>query len=174
MVLKRVRGIRYQHVLFHVALLAVWAVFAGNLRVETILSGMVVTAIPVVLFRHTYRIIATSRLFVSAHRLSKFLVVVLVSMVTASIRVAALALRPGIQVRSSIIQYEPQIQDRLAVVMLACAITVTPGTIVVDRDDRFLYVHILVRLETNDEEIREGVERLERPLRVALRENTAP
>lgn len=65
MILKRIPGIRYQHVLFHIALMAVWAVFAGNLRAETLLSGILVTAVPVVLFRHTYRIISTSRLFAS-------------------------------------------------------------------------------------------------------------
>lgn len=174
MILKRIPGIQYQHVLFHIALMAVWAVFAGNLRAETLLSGILVTTVPVVLFRHTYRIISTSRLFASAHRLLAFLLIVFASMVTASVRIATLALHARTPVRSSIIQYEPQIQDRLAVVLLACAITVTPGTIVVDRDDRYLYVHVLVRTGTEDSEVRRAIERLEIPLRTALREDGAP
>ncbi|TVQ23871.1 MAG: hypothetical protein EA383_13155 [Spirochaetaceae bacterium] len=166
----RLRGLRAQHILFHVALMSVWTIFAGNARLDTVLLGLAVTLVPVILFRHTYRIVATSRLFASLHRLPKFLLIVGTSMVLASVRIAVLAFRPGVSVHSRIITYEPEIHDRLAIVLLACAVTLTPGTIVVDRDDRRLYVHVLAQKGTTNEEVRKGIERLEAPLKAALRE----
>lgn len=157
-----------EYAVFHLVLYGVWFVFAGEVTVTTAIMGIPVVVLPILLFRHTYRIVGASSLFGRMLRLVRFLLVASLFMVRSSVRMAVFAVRPRLKLRSAILRYEPHIYDRLGLVLLAVAITVTPGTLVVDRDERFFYVHILASSGTSDSELIASLDRLQRPLAEAL------
>ncbi len=169
-VLRRFRreGAAKEFAVFYLGLYAAWFVFAGEVTVTTAVVGIPVVALPLLLFRHTYRIVGASHLFGRSVRLARFFLVAALFMVRSSVRMALLALRPRLRLRSAILRYEPHIFDRLGLVLLAVAITLTPGTLVVDRDDRYFYVHVLASSGTSDRELIDSLDRLQRPLAEAL------
>ncbi len=163
---------RRQYLTFQLILFAVWLVFAGSITPVTVLAGILVTLIPVLLFRHTYRIIGATALFARVPHLARFAVRTALSMVVASFTIAVYAFRPAIALRSTILAYEPGITDRLGLTILALAITVTPGTIVVDRDNVSMYIHVIAPVERSDEQVRASIAALETPLAKGLRRRT--
>ncbi len=164
-----IRGWR-QYITFQLILYAVWLVFAGRITVVTVLVGIPVTALPALLFRHTYRIIGATTLFARAPHLAFFAFRTVVAMITASFTVAMYAFRPKLELRSTILTYKPKVTDRLGLTVLALAITVTPGTIVVDRDNLLMYIHVIARAATTDDDVRASIAALEAPLARGLSE----
>lgn len=157
-----------EYAVFHSILYVVWFVLAGEVSIVTAAVGIPVVVLPVLLFRHTYRIVGASSLFGRSVRLVRFLLIASLFMARSSVRMAALAVRPRLQLRCSILRYEPHIYDRLGLVLLAVAITLTPGTLVVDRDDRYFYVHVLAASGVPDSELVASIDRLRQPLAEAL------
>ena len=166
-----IRGWR-QFLTFQAMLYAVWLVFAGGISPVTLLVGIPVTALPALLFRHTYRIIGATSLFARAPHLARFAGKTAIAMVTASFTMAMYAFRPAMALRSTILTYEPQITDRLGLTILALAITVTPGTIVVDRDNVCMFVHVIAPAGRSDDAVRASIAALESPLALGLRRGT--
>ena len=78
-------------------------------------------------------------------RLVRSLVLFLYELVAANLRVAAEVVTPGFRMEAAIMVVPTRSQNLLEAVLLANAITLTPGTLTleVDEDTRELYVHSL-------------------------------
>lgn len=61
----------------------------------------------------------------------------------SNLRVARLVLSPGRSIRPRLLRAAPELTDQRAQTLLGCAITLTPGTLTVDVDDRHMIVHAL-------------------------------
>lgn len=70
-------------------------------------------------------------------------------LVAANLRMAALVLSPALPIRPAIVRVETRLTDPVARLLLANAITLTPGTLSVELSGRWLYVHWVVA-ETTD------------------------
>ena len=94
-------------------------------------------------------------------RLVRSLVLFLYEIVAANIRVAAEVATPGFRMEAAIMVVPTRSRNLLEAVLLANAITLTPGTLTleVDEDRRELYVHSLYAPDRA--EFLAGIRRLE-------------
>ena len=74
------------------------------------------------------------------------------SLVKSNIEVAKIVLDPGLPINPGIIKLKTSLTDEYDKLLLANAITLTPGTITVELKDDFLYIHVL-DLKTADREL---------------------
>jgi len=85
----------------------------------------------------------------------------------ASYNLAFFVLHPRISLRSSILSYEYQLNNKIGILFLSTLITLTPGTLVVDlnREKKNLYIHNLSQISHDKEETWETIEFMENWIR---------
>ncbi len=59
----------------------------------------------------------------------------------SNLRLARLVLTPGLPIKPRLLRRSPGSSDNRALTLLGCAITLTPGTLTVDINDRYMIVH---------------------------------
>ncbi|TVR30009.1 MAG: hypothetical protein EA404_13235 [Spirochaetaceae bacterium] len=155
---------------FALVLYLFWLVIAGNISVPVLLAGIPIVLAPIFLFRWTNRAVVGSPIPLRFLLLGPFIVRTAWEMVKAAIQVAGWTLRVRLPLRSWIFAYPTEIEDRLGLMLLSSAITLTPGTISVelDRVEKVLHIHALAPYDTSTEEVAAGVRLLERALMRAL------
>jgi multicomponent Na+:H+ antiporter subunit E len=126
-------------------LLLIWLVANDSLAPEIILVGAVVAAILAILFAPFARAYAdirwTPHVLLNAFA---FLGVFLWELVLANLNVAWLVFSPRIPISPGIVEIKTRLQSPLGRMILANAITLTPGTLVVDIRDDSLFIHWIV------------------------------
>ncbi len=96
-----------------------------------------------------------------------YLGVFMKELVVANLKVAGLVLMRNPDLQPAIIQVKTSLKSPVGRLALANSITLTPGTLVVDIKDDSLFIHCInVSKEHPAEEVREGVERFEKYLKV--------
>ena len=96
-----------------------------------------------------------------------FLFIFLVEVVKSNIDVASRVLKPIIPLRPGIVRVQTRLTSRLGRLLLANAITLTPGTITVDIQGQDLFIHwIYVDAKDVDDATKKIVSKFERYLEV--------
>ncbi|MFG2055013.1 Na+/H+ antiporter subunit E [Micromonospora sp. NPDC048930] len=123
-------------------LVAVWMLLWGDLSWGNLLGGLVVGA-AVLLFFPLPPVTFGGRLRPGA--LLLLAVTFVGELVSASVHVAAVAIRPGYRPRGAIIAVPLRVRTDLNLALTAEVISLVPGTLIleVDRDHGVLYVHVL-------------------------------
>ncbi|WP_433286221.1 Na+/H+ antiporter subunit E [Micromonospora sp. CA-244673] len=123
-------------------LVAIWVLLWGDLSWGNLLAGLLVGA-AVLLFFPLPPVTFGGRLRPGA--LLVLAVTFVSELVTASLHVAAVALRPGYVPRSAIIAVPLRVRTDLNLALTAEVISLVPGTLILDvnRDRGVLYVHVL-------------------------------
>lgn len=67
----------------------------------------------------------------------------------SNVKLAKIVLSPSLPVKPAIVKVRTRLKTRMGRLMLANSITLTPGTLTVEMDGEWLYVH-WVRMETDD------------------------
>ena len=84
-------------------------------------------------------------------------------LVQSNLRLAAIVLSPNLPVNPGIIKVRTRLKSRMGRLMLANSITLTPGTLTVELDGEWLYVHCVtvgaLDTESATEELVSGFER---------------
>ena len=126
-------------------LLLIWLVANDSLAPEIVLVGAVVAALLAVLFAPFARVYAdirwTPRVLLNAFA---FLGVFVWELVLANLNVARLVFSPRIDIRPGIVEIKTRLKSPLGRMVLANAITLTPGTLVVDIKGDTLFIHWIV------------------------------
>ncbi len=141
-------------------LLAVWLVLAGNVRASTLIAGIVLCAAAVVIFanlatEHTVRggrgpdageQPASVGLWPFVRRMLwalVFIPVFLGKVLLSGLTMAFLALKPSIDFWPGIVRVRGGFRSLTTTAIFANAMTLTPGTLTVDYDEKTddLYVH---------------------------------
>ena len=126
-------------------LLLISLVANDSLAPEIVLVGAVVAALLAVLFAPFARVYAdirwTPRVLLNAFA---FLGVFVWELVLANLNVARLVFSPRIDIRPGIVEIKTRLKSPLGRMVLANAITLTPGTLVVDIRDDSLFIHWIV------------------------------
>jgi multicomponent Na+:H+ antiporter subunit E len=138
----RPRGRRRDQAIALGWLVTIWVLLWGDLSWGNLLGGLLVGA-AVLLFFPLPPVTFGGRL-----RPGPLLVLVatfVVELVSASVHVAAIAVRPGYRPRGAIIAVPLRIRTDLNLALTAEVISLVPGTLIleVDRDAGVLYVHVL-------------------------------
>lgn len=121
-------------------LVAAWCALWGTVSVANVASGTLI-AVAATLFAGVDRNAGGLRIVPLLH----FLWLVLADLVVSTVQVSWEILTPTDHTDEAIIAVDPQIGSRSHFLMLVVAITVTPGTAVIDTDGNTgrLYLHLL-------------------------------
>ncbi len=149
-------------------LLLIWLVANDSLAMEIVLVGAVLAAVLAILFAPFARVYAdirwSPRVLLNAFA---FLGVFLWELVLANLNVARLVFSPRIRIRPGIVEIKTRLQSPMGRMVLANAITLTPGTLVVDIRDDSLFIHwIVVSSEDPEAATRDIAGRFEKYLEV--------
>ncbi|MEV0608927.1 Na+/H+ antiporter subunit E [Polymorphospora rubra] len=138
-------------------LVLVWNLLWGDFSIGNVIGGLVVAAVVLVFFPLP-RVTFGGRIRPLA--LLRFVLQFLADLITASIQVAGMALRPGYRPNSGIIAVQLRVHSDLNLTLTAEALSLVPGSLIVeaDRSTGTLYVHVL------DIEGPDGVERMRREI----------
>ena len=95
----------------------------------------------------------------------KFAPIFIKNLVQSNIEVARIVLNPKLPINTGIVKLKTKLTDKHDKLILANAITLTPGTITLELDDSELYIHVL-NLDSLDRDIlqKEIVDGMERAL----------
>jgi multicomponent Na+:H+ antiporter subunit E len=129
-------------ILLYVSLVALWLLLAPQFEMSSLLLGMFISLI-IVLFTYEKGESKTTqpiRLF-KAHLV--FYVVLLIEIFKANIDVARIVLSKKMDIQPHYLNYQPSISSHYVAVLLANAITLTPGTLSVDYDEHGYVIHAL-------------------------------
>lgn len=123
-------------------LVLVWNLLWGDLSWGNVLGGLLV-ALAVLAFFPLPPVTFAGR--VRPAPLVRFVARFLIDLVTASVQVAWLALRPGPPPPNAIIAVPLRVRSDLNLTLTAEALSLVPGTLIVEADPRTatLYVHVL-------------------------------
>ncbi|MCA0043269.1 Na+/H+ antiporter subunit E [Celeribacter litoreus] len=145
-----------------------WVLLNASLSFATILSGLVVAGVISAAFgRHLSFLsgfnLAPAGIFAAFQFIGYFLK----ELVKANLSLAALVMKPSLPISPAIVKVRTTLTDPVARLLLANAITLTPGTLTCEIKGEFLYIHWVVTKSTDlDEATQEIVAGFERYLEV--------
>ena len=134
-------------------LVVFWLLLNGSLALGTLAVGLVVAAAIALFFPAKLSVLSGHRLSAEALIASlRFVGYFLKELVKANLAMAALVLNPRLPVAPAIVKVRTGLADPVARLLLANAITLTPGTLTVEIAGEWLYVHWVVAPTTDPEE----------------------
>ncbi len=123
-------------------LLVFWILLNGSLQPGTLAVGLAVAAVIVVFFRDTLSVLSGHKLTLPALWASlRFVGYFLKELVKANLQLAAIVLDPRLPIEPAIVATQVKLTHPVARLLLANAITLTPGTLSVHYKGDTLYVH---------------------------------
>jgi multicomponent Na+:H+ antiporter subunit E len=146
------RGLRRKHdrkILF-VTLFLFWLLLSGSLSADVLVSGVVIAALISFLFYpglsfFTELNLTPRTLLVGFQYYGYFFKELLLS----NLKMARIILSPSLPINPAIVRVKTRLKSSMGRLMLANSITLTPGTLTVDMDGEWLYVHC-VKLDNDD------------------------
>jgi multicomponent Na+:H+ antiporter subunit E len=123
-------------------LLLFWVLLSGSLDADVLFIGALVSAI-------ISKILSSGLSFFTELRFSpaaliagfKYYGYFFRELVRSNLRMAVIVLTPSLPIRPAIVRVRTKLKSRMGRLMLANSITLTPGTLTVDMDGEWLYVH---------------------------------
>ena len=145
-------------------LLLFWILLNGSVAPGTLAVGLAVAAVIAWAFRDTLSVLSGHKLTPAAFWATlRFVGYFLKELVKANLQMAAIVLNPRLPISPAIVGAEVKLTHPVARLLLANAITLTPGTLSVSYRGNTLYVHWVAAVGTDREtatrEIVAGFER---------------
>ena len=141
--------VREQAVLF-VTLLLFWVMLNGTLAADSLAIGILVSLSITILFRDGLSFFtefrATPQAFIAG---VLYYLYFFKELVKSNFKLAAIVLSPSLPIKPGIVKVRTRLKSRMGRLMLANSITLTPGTLTIELDGEWLYVH-WVTVETTD------------------------
>jgi len=133
-----------------ITLLLFWVLLNGNLALDTLLVGVLASAAIVFFLRESTSFLsdfrATPRAFIAS---LQYLGYFLKELVKSNIALALVVLAPELPINPGIVKVRTRLKSKMGRLMLANSITLTPGTLTVEMEGEWLYVH-WVNIESDD------------------------
>jgi multicomponent Na+:H+ antiporter subunit E len=125
-----------------VTLLLFWLLLNGTFATDTLITGVLVSLAITLLFRDGLSFFtefrATPRAFVAGFLYYGYF---FKQLVHSNFKLAAIVLAPALPINPGIVKVRTRLKSRMGRLMLANSITLTPGTLTVELDGEWLYVH---------------------------------
>lgn len=123
-------------------LLLFWLMLMGSLTLDALIVGVLASLLIAVLYPNGISFFtefrATPEAFVAGLRYYGYF---FRELVKSNLRLTAIVLSPSLPIRPGIVKVRTGLKSRMGRLMLANSITLTPGTLTVEMDDEWLYVH---------------------------------
>jgi multicomponent Na+:H+ antiporter subunit E len=141
-----------------ILLLAVWIGLTNSLDIQELGVGAAVSLGIAYFFAGEERFHLGSILL----KYIRFAPTFIKALIQSNIEVARIVLSPSLPVNPGIVKLKTTLKNDYDKLLLANAITLTPGTITLDMEDDHLYIHIL-NLKTTDKDVlqKEIIEKFE-------------
>ena len=136
------RNIPLQFLNLWLTLLLIWVIANGTLALDSLITGVVVSAaiaLAFASFARVYSVIRWSPKVVFYYLL--YLGVFLTELAKANLNVMRLVFSPRIEIQPGIVEIKTELKSPIGRLALANSITLTPGTLVVDIKDDSLFIH---------------------------------
>jgi multicomponent Na+:H+ antiporter subunit E len=122
--------------------LAVWILLTSTLNIASLLVGVGVSLLISILFGVKAEVFGEIRITPAAlFSLLVFSVVFILELLKSNLDVARRVLTPSLPIKPGIVKVKTKLKSKTGRMILANAITLTPGTLTIDIKDEFLYVH---------------------------------
>ena len=166
--MKAKTNITLQFLNLWLTLLLIWLIANGTLAQNTVITGVIVSAVIALAFAtfaRVYSVIRWSPRVIFYYLM--YLGVFLFELTRANLNVMRLVFSPRIDIHPGIIEIKTALKSPMGRLALANSITLTPGTLVVDIRGDSLYIH-WINVSTTDpvEATREISARFEKYLKV--------
>ncbi len=131
-------------------LLLFWLLLNGSLAVDAVIVGVLVSAAVSILFYPGLSFFTELRWSPAALLAGfGFYGFFFRELTLSNLQMAKIVLSPSLPIKPAIVKVRTRLKSRMGRLMLANSITLTPGTMTVDMDGEWLYVHC-VRLDDPD------------------------
>jgi multicomponent Na+:H+ antiporter subunit E len=129
-------------IVLYVSLVALWLLLAPQFEMSSLLLGMFISLIIVLFTYEKTDSKATQPLrLLKAHIV--FYLVLVIEILKANIDVARIVLSKKMDIQPHYVSYQPEIASHYVAVLLANAITLTPGTLTVEYNEDGYVIHAL-------------------------------
>ncbi len=137
-------------VILFATLMLFWLMLNGKLDADVLIVGAAISLIIALLYRNGLSFFTEFR-FTPAAIIAGFRYYgyFFKELFKSNVKLAAIVLSPSLPVRPAIVKVRTNLKTRMGRLMLANSITLTPGTLSVELEGEWLYVH-WVRMETDD------------------------
>jgi len=129
-------------VVMFATLMLFWLMLMGRVTVDVLVVGVLASLAISVLYPNGLSFFtefrATPAAFVAGLRYYGYF---FKELVKSNLRLTAIVLSPSLPVRPGIVKVRTRLKSRMGRLMLANSITLTPGTLTVEMDGEWLYVH---------------------------------
>ncbi len=126
-------------------LMLFWLMLAGSFDGDVLIVGGVVSLLIALIYRDGLSFFtefrATPAAFIAGFRYYGYF---FRELVKSNFRLAAIVLSPSLPLRPGIVKVRTRLKSRMGRLMLANSITLTPGTLTVELEDEWLYIHWVV------------------------------
>jgi multicomponent Na+:H+ antiporter subunit E len=123
-------------------LLLFWIMLMGRLTLDVFAVGVLASLIIALLYPNGLSFFtefrATPAAFVAGFRYYGYF---FKELVKSNFRLAAIVLSPSLPIKPGIVKVRTRLKSRMGRLMLANSITLTPGTLTVEMDGEWLYIH---------------------------------
>ncbi len=141
--------VRDRAVLF-VTLLLFWVMLNGTLAVESLIIGILVSFSITLLFCSGLSFFTEFRATPQAFAAGiLYYIYFFKELVKSNFRLAAIVLSPSLPINPGIVKVRTKLKSRMGRLMLANSITLTPGTLTMEIDGEWIYIHC-VTVESPD------------------------
>jgi multicomponent Na+:H+ antiporter subunit E len=129
-------------ILLAIVLSAIWLLLTGSIETGELIVGGFVLVLALILFRRYYELFGGVRCTPKALVLFPvYLLLFIWELIKSNIDVASRVLRPSLPINPGIVKVRTDLKADVGKLALANSITLTPGTLTIDVDEDFLYVH---------------------------------
>ncbi|AVW91450.1 Na+/H+ antiporter subunit E [Celeribacter baekdonensis] len=131
-------------------LMLFWLLLNGSISPATLITGVIVAAIIALFFGSSLSFLSGLRLTPAAFLASVgFIGFFLKELIKANLILAKLVLTPALPISPAIVKVRTTLTDPVGRLLLANAITLTPGTLTCDIQGEWLYIHWVVAPTTD-------------------------
>lgn len=131
-------------------LLAFWLLLNGSLASDVLIVGVVAALVITLLFRNGLSVVSEFRFTPRALVVAPvYVAYFLKELVKSNLRLAGIVLSPALPLHPGIVKVRTRLKSPMGRLLLANSITLTPGTLTVEVDGEWLYVH-WVTVESED------------------------
>lgn len=129
-------------IIYFVISMGFWLLFCWSLDLPTLIVGIIVSLLVVfwlgdMFLPRAYSIFPAKKIYRFLYYLPRFFW----EMIIANIDVAYRVIHPRMPIRPGIVKVKTNLRTDIGLTVLANSITLTPGTMVVDVGDGYLYIH---------------------------------
>ena len=144
--------LRDTSVLF-LTLMLFWVLLVDTLAIQTLVIGALISLVVALLYRNGLSFFTEFRMTPQALVAGLlFYAYFLQQLVKANLRLARIVASPELPIDPGIIKVRTRLQTRMGRLMLANSITLTPGTLTVEIDGEWLYIHCVTLGSTDVEQ----------------------